>query len=1059
MTGQSAAYGSELVGRTDPLTRHGRGRQLTREQSRAWFLHRWRCTAACPNVVVVADLAGTGGSADTVAALDTVLNHDPDLLVAIDEVAWRPRWEVAPAPVSVDRIATEGDASGQGGDVWRYAREQLTIPLRWERPPLLRAAIADHGGARQSVVLTCARVLGGGQALLRIVGRLVEALHSGAPRPAPPPPAISLRHLPGETLAWWHGRCGDPLTLTTDYPRPLVHGLIHHRVALAVPPLRQGTHDWAGAGVEVLALAALTILLNRHLRLSPVPVLILDPAADDARTGPDVPALEGELVGLAAVAAAAGTVRSYLGRVASELAGAYRHRAPLAELVAQLRTRLDPAYHPLAQAGLRVARPRVHRRGDLVCVATVVAPESTALDIELTVDLADPVRMWLSANASLFTEATAAGLATQLTAVLAELVANPSADVARVDGLGRQERSRILRLSRGQPAASSGECVHEAFARQAAATPHAVAVACGDRRLSYAQLDSRANQLARYLRRAGTVAQRLVPVCLPQDVELPVALLGVLKTGAAYVPLDPEHAGVERTRQALDQLAEPTVVTSSNLRTVLPLVGDRVICLDTDEQAIAAESTDPLEPVAYPGDLAYVIFTSGTSGRPKGVMVDHGALLNYLRWCAGTYFDLGGQGSLVLSSVAFDLTVTSLLGPLLCGQQVLLPPPEADLSEVGDLLRQVRGLSAVKLTPTLLDLLVAELGPELAGVASCLVVGGETLTSQSVRDWLRYDPATVVVNEYGPTEACVGNVTHRVGASEPASGGTVPIGLPIPGTEAYVLDQDLRLVPVGVVGELYLGGSCLARGYLGRAALTAERFVPHPFQSGGRRLYRTGDLARWRPDGVVEYVGRRDSQLKLRGFRIEPAEVESALASHPAVERCVVTLRQSPTGRPALAAHVSVSQGDAPDADLLAFVARKLPPYLVPSVIVRSRHLPTAANGKLDRGLALQQPAAEGRRHAEDITVTEDYALVVEAWRQALGIEGSAAEDDFFRVGGDSAAALELVERLRRSTGVDLPVEVVFTGPTLGAIAAELRTRRLAAPGWTSGDEDETCAE
>jgi amino acid adenylation domain-containing protein len=484
---------------------------------------------------------------------------------------------------------------------------------------------------------------------------------------------------------------------------------------------------------------------------------------------------------------------------------------------------------------------------------------------------------------------------------------------------------------------------------QIAKDPDRIALVCGDTVLSYGDLDRRADRLARLLINGGAAPERLVALALPPSPELLIAIVAVLKSGAGYLPLDLGHPPARIGLLLAD--ARPVVVLT-RAGTVLPeTAGVPVLTLGRYGQSDGgnhpdARVADEDRPVASsPDHIAYVVYTSGSTGRPKGVLVQHGSVHAYLSWARAAYPGMAGT-ALVHSPVTFDLTVTGLLGPLCVGGTVRL-------ATLDDIRARAGGPpSFVKATPSHLVLLAGALAP-----TDDLVLGGEVLTAEALAPWRSSHPGVAVANEYGPTEATVGCVVARIGPGEALPGGPVSIGWPAPGVDAYLLDHALRPVPAGVPAELYLAGVQVARGYLGQPALTAQRFVACPFGAAGRRMYRTGDLARLGPDGRLDFLGRTDQQVKVRGMRIEPGEIESALLEQPGVRQAAAVVRELRPGYPAVVAYFV---GDA-DSDLLrAGLAAALPSYLVPAAVIRLEALPLTVNGKLDLA-ALPAPAGSGR--------------------------------------------------------------------------------------------------
>jgi amino acid adenylation domain-containing protein len=578
-------------------------------------------------------------------------------------------------------------------------------------------------------------------------------------------------------------------------------------------------------------------------------------------------------------------------------------------------------------------------------------------------------------------------------------------------------------------------CAHQLFEQQVARNPEAVAVAFGSRRVSYRELNERANQVAHRLRGRGVGPDVLVGVCLNRSPELVVALLAVWKAGGAYVPLDPAYPP-ERLSFMIGDAQTLVLLTEEKCRPLFSAV-DGAICLDTDWPVLAGEGAENPVPAAQPSDLAYVIYTSGSTGRPKGAMIVHRGLVNYLWWAIAAYAVEPGRSVPVHTSVSFDLTVTSLFTPLLAGGTVELLPEDVGAQNLLAALLREGGRSLVKITPAHLELLGHEIATtQVAGMSRALVIGGENLLAENLRLWREHAPETRLINEYGPTETVVGCCIHEVQPDDPR-GGPVPIGRPIANTQLYVLDMDLAPAPLGAIGELYIGGAGVARGYLNRPALTAERFLPDPFSGvPGARLYKSGDLARYRPDGTLEYLGRADDQVKIRGYRVELGEIEATVATHPQVRSCTVLAREDEPGDRQLVAYVVPRDDDGLRAEeLRAFLREKLPEYMVPARFVYLDALPLTPNGKVDRKALLPPPREVSGAGEGGAPRTETETRVEAIWSELLKVDGIGVQDDFFDLGGDSMTAVALLAHLHEAFGVDLELAVLFDRPTIAGLS------------------------
>ncbi|AEI67903.1 non-ribosomal peptide synthetase [Corallococcus macrosporus] len=585
------------------------------------------------------------------------------------------------------------------------------------------------------------------------------------------------------------------------------------------------------------------------------------------------------------------------------------------------------------------------------------------------------------------------------------------------------------------------------FEARAAASPDALAVVDGERTMTYGELDVRANQLARHLVSLGAGPERVVALGLDRSVELVTSLLATLKAGAAYLPLDPSYPAERLAYMLSDSRAVVLLTTQAHAATFANADVARVL---VEQEAARLANLPPKAPAARAsGDsLAYVIYTSGSTGLPKGTMLTQRGLLNYLTWAQDAYAVKPGQGSLVHTSIAFDATITSLLTPLLAGATVHLVPSGREVEALALALQQPRGHDLVKLTPAHLQVLSGLMAPEaLARLTGTFVVGGEALPPSTVDFWREHAPRVRLINEYGPTETVVGCSTHDVSAGE-LPDGIVPIGRPIANTALYVLDARMQPVPVGVMGELYIGGTGVARGYLGRPALTAERFVPDPFgQQPGQRLYRTGDQARFLPDGTLEFLGRRDGQVKLRGYRIELGEIEATVRQHASVRDAVVIVREDVPGDQRLAAYfVPHADAAADTAGLRAFLQQRLPEHMVPAALVALEALPLTPNGKVDRkALPVPDGLLSSESRAAPRNGTEE--LMASIWADVLRTNRAGIHDHFFDLGGHSLLATRVVSRIREAFGVELPIAALFEAPTIATLSERVQALQAQQAG------------
>lgn len=645
----------------------------------------------------------------------------------------------------------------------------------------------------------------------------------------------------------------------------------------------------------------------------------------------------------------------------------------------------------------------------------------------------------LQYDANLFSSTDVTRLVQRLETLIADASKRCEESVTDLELLSEPERQLLLARfnDTAREVSTAGECIQQLFEAQVAANPSRIALVFEDQHLTYVKLNARANQLAHFLRKLGAGPELTVGLCLDRSVDLIVGLLGILKTGAAYVPLDP-GLPKHRLNMILEDAGARVLVTRSELAEGLGDQLDSVVCLDTDAQEIADENPNDLRSAVSDQNLVYVIFTSGSTGRPKGVAVEHRQLINYVN-AIWEKLDLpAGSSFATVSTIAADLGNTALFPSLCKGGTLHLIAEEraTDPDALAEYFSRNR-IDCLKIVPTHLSALLSASNPACVLPRRRLVLGGEACPLGLVEKIGALAPDCVVLNHYGPTEATVGAITNRLtGPDADRISDTVPLGRPIANVQAYVLDQRLRPVPIGAPGELYLGGAGLARGYINRADATGEKFIPSPFGSNGERLYQTGDLARYLGDGRIEFLGRSDDQVKVRGYRIEPGEIELALRQHAQVAETVVVAREDNPGDKRLVAYVVArdrEQAGAPE--LRAFLSGKLPEYMTPSAFVFLDRLPLTLNGKVDRRAL---PAADHSRPDGDKVFAAPRnpieATLAQIWSNVLGVDPVGVDDNFFDLGGDSILSIQIIARANQA-GLGLSPRQLFQHQTVAELA------------------------
>ena len=810
-----------------------------------------------------------------------------------------------------------------------------------------------------------------------------------------------------EQASYWRevlAEAASTLELPTDKPRPSGRSLADGAEAFAlsrelVAQLESIGHR-ENASLFMTLAAGLMALLHRYTGQDDILVGTPVPGGAPDETG----TLRGAPVNIVVLRSQFtddSTFCSLLRQVRDRVLGAHAHSdLPFEEVAAALVPEPDPSHAPLCQVTFALNGPHGPSQHDLA-VSLSETPDGLGGPIRYRTDLfgADTIRRLCGHYATL----------------LEAIARDPDQSIHRLPVLTERERARILYEWNDTRTQYPEVCVHELFEEQVARHPDSVALVFRQEQLSYRELNQRANQVAHHLRTRGVGPEVLVGVCLDRSAEMVISLLGVLKAGGAYVPLDPSYPQ-ERLSFMLRDAAVKVLLTDSRHRHVFAAADTSVLSIDSDWPAIEQESQgNPVSGVT-PSNLAYVMYTSGSTGQPKGVMVLHGGLTNYLCWAVKAYSVEAGGCVPVHTSISFDLTVTGLYTPLLAGGRIEMLEEDVAGQSLVTALRDGTERSLVKITPAHLALLSEQLGPEaVAGRTRVFVIGGENLLAESLLPWRERARNTRLINEYGPTETVVGCCVYEVAGDDPRTG-SVPIGRPIANTQLYVLDRHMNPVPPGVVGQLFIGGAGVARGYINRPELTQARFIADPFSAQpGARLYETGDLARYRGDGTLEYLGRVDSQVKVRGYRIELGEIEATLADHPGVRACAVLAREDEPGNRQLVGYVVPREDEPPTAeDLRHSLREKLPEYMVPAQFVFLESMPLTPNGKIDRR-GLPAPSSEGVSAARKVVAprTETEKALAAIWTELLKLENVGVDDDFFDLGGHSLLAIKAVSRIR----------------------------------------------
>jgi amino acid adenylation domain-containing protein len=1131
---------------------------LSFAQQRLWFLDQLEPNSPFYNLPEAVRLTGQLDESILEDCLNEVITRHESLRTTFQIANGKPVQRITPLTDTkrLEMVKTDLrhlEVAAREEKALQIAREEAQTPFNLATGPLLRARLLRLGDQETIVLLTMHHIVGDNWSTNILIQELAVLYDAFINSRLSPLSKLDIQYadysawqrqwLQGQVLQnqidyWKQQLKGLPpvLELPTDRPRPAMQTFSgDYRTFILSPELSQKirtTSQAEGVTLFMTLLAAFNVLLYRYTGQEDLS--IGTPIAN--RTRAEVEGLIGFFVNtlvLRTDLSGSPNFRELVKRVREMALAAYTHQdVPFEMVVDALQPERNLSHSPLFQVMFSMQnapRTAVTLPGSGLRLGPVDVHSGTAkFDLTLfMVDDGERVSGAMEFNTDLFDALTIEKMLEHFEILLGSMLENPTQSVELLPILSEAERQHIL-IEWNQTAASfpKDQCVHQLFESQVKRTPDARALAFtnvgGENpqvfSWTYTELNQRANRLAHYLQKLGVGPDTLVGLCVERSLEMVVGLLAVLKAGGAYVPLDPTYpnerlafmladsqAAVLLTQQHLltGLLGQVQPAGKESARSALDLDAQGhdamrtpvVICLDTDWNLVEAEDGENPGSSTNPENLAYVIYTSGSTGLPKGAMILHRGLVNYLTWCLHAYPLELGQGSPVHSSISFDLTVTSLLAPLISGRTASLLPEGLGVELLGETLKReaqsnAQPFSLIKITPAHLQLLGEQLKPQEAmDRTRSFIIGGENLTIDHIRKWLEFSPQTELVNEYGPTETVVGCCvywTPQLGTPqsdttgyqaaqllEKFRTGVIPIGRPIINTQLYILDGNQQPVPVGVPGELYIGGAGVARGYLNRPELSAEKFVSNPFAElnrqfdpGGEKiytsdkLYRTGDLARYLPDGNIECLGRIDFQVKIRGFRVELGEIENVLNQHPAIHEAIVWVWEE-AGFKNLVAYLvlentqiepaqasRLSPADTLIPDLRRYLQGKLPDYMVPAAYVFLDEMPLTVNGKVDRK-ALPKPELSHKESQVDYVLprSPQEEIIAGILSEILGVAKVGVYDNFFDLGGHSLLATQVVSRLRDAFQVELPLRSLFEAPTVAGLAGQVEIARRNALG------------
>ncbi|WP_116121188.1 non-ribosomal peptide synthetase, partial [Archangium gephyra] len=1025
---------------------------LSFAQQRLWFLDQLERGSAFYNVPAVVKLTGALQEDVLEKSFEELVRRHEALRTTFRTENGKPVQVISEqVRVPLERLDLRGQPEAEReAEARRRAEQESQRPFDLARGPLLRTTLLKLGEREHVLVLVMHHIVSDGWSmgiLVREVAGLYEAFSKGKPSPLAELPvqyadyaAWQRQRLSGEVLeeqlGYWRKQLeGAPpaLELPTDKPRPAVQTYRgEHRSFQWPRELQEAVKALAkkeGATPFMVLLAAFQVVLGRYAGQEDVSV----GSAIANRTRAETEGLIGFFVNTLVLRTKLdgdATFRELLGQVREVTLGAYAHQeVPFEKLVEELRPERDLSRGPLFQVMFVLQNAPVNEVKLEGLTLEGVEAEGKTSKFDLTLGMEETeqgLAGGMEFNSDLYEGETVERLLGHLRVLLEAAVQAPGKRLKELPLMGEEERRQVVEEWSGREEEYPREKgLHELFEAQVEKTPQAIAVESEGKRLTYGELDRKANQLAHHLRAMGVGPEVRVGLSVERSVEMVVGMLGILKAGGVYVPLEASYPA-ERLEWMKREAGVAVVVAKGK-----PPAGAEPV-VSVDGEAIREQPESRVEAGVGGGNLAYVMYTSGSTGRPKGVGVPHRAVARLV--LGADYVKLGaGEVVLQLAPMAFDASTLEVWGALLSGAKlVVYPAGTPTLEELGRALGEY-GVTVLWLTAALFEQMQAR-QPEALGKVRQVLAGGDVLPVERVRE--RLAAGGVLINGYGPTENTTFSCCNRLEGGEEV-GARVSIGGPITNTKAYVLDGEMQPVPVGVVGELYVGGEGLAVGYVSRPELTAERFVPSPFGTG-ERLYRTGDMVRWQGDGKLEFLGRRDGQVKVRGYRIELGEVEAALSRHPAVGEVVVVAREDVPGDKRLVAYAVAKPGHELEAgELRGWVKETLPEYMVPTAVVELKALPLTPNGKVDRK-ALPAPEQERVREGHEAPRTETERKLASLWAEVLHQEKVGLGEDFFELGGHSLLATQLVSRVREAFGVELPLRAVFEAPTVEKLAARV---------------------
>ena len=1034
---------------------------LSFAQERLWFLHQLAPTSAFYNVPIVLRIRGPLQLTVLERSLNTVIQRHEVLRTTFSAIAGLPtQIIVAEQPIAIRRIELgEGPADLRLGQAVQVITEQARVPFDLASEPLIRAVIVQVAEQEYVFLVNTHHSVTDGLSMGLLFHEVEVCYQAYSAGSDPELPLLTIQYadyacwqqqglqseeLEAQLVYWKQQLDAAPplLFLPIDKLRPAIQSFQGATFSTIMPAMLtrelKQLSRYEGTTLFMTLLAAFQVLLYRYSGQDDL--VIGTPAAN--RTRPEVE----NLIGLFANSLVLRTpltenpsFRELLKRVRDVVLDAYAHQSlPFDKLVQELHPERDLSYNPIFQVMFTLQNTASLLQLPQLQVESLDFEWSTAqFDLTLTMEETEGgLKASFEYDTSLFEAETIKRMMVHLQILLDGIVMDASQRISVLPLLTDDERHQLLMEHNNTGVGYAYEQpFHRLFEQQAAQCSDAVAVVFADELITYGELNRCANQLAHYLCRQGVGPEIGVGICMERSLEIVISMLAVLKAGGAYIPLDPAYPAA-RLETMLKEANVSLILTQEQFKPSLSHHHPLILSLDTSYEELMRESDENVDSTVCAENIALILYTSGSTGKPKGVMVTHQGMCNRLQWWQSLYPLSLTDAVLQLASSSFDVATLEIFTPLISGAQLILAKPGGQLDSIYLVhLINEYAVTVVNFVPALLQVFLQEPAVATCTTLRYVLSGGEVLPVELKKKFLHTLSATLY-NMYGPTEISVDATFYRCRDEE--TGSLVPIGTPIANTEAYLLDRFFQPVPVGVAGELYIGGVGVARGYLHQPGLTAERFLPHPFaQQPGARLYKTGDVGRYLPDGNIEYLGRSDTQIKLRGMRIELDEIEVILAQHVEVRQALVIVREDIPGLQRLVSYVETDT-ELSTQELRRYLQQKLPDYMIPTVFMQLHVFPYTINGKVDQQ-ALPIPTLQSEltnTFTEPRTPIEEILAAI--WAEVFGLERLSVHENFFDAGGHSLLATQVISRIHDIFLVTLPIKVIFQAPTVAGLAEEL---------------------